>query len=434
MSSRPMTNVNAARPNAAWYAIQVAPQAELEVTQQLDRITKVAGQPFKVAPSARRINTIFKANSPYLGLLLWHIELTDELRAEVEALPFVYGFVLEPETYLIEFEPEGDVAGKGQHVDEAINALHRIGRSEPLERGFAPFVLSDAKRLSGSRAIEFLDNYYLDVMGAPVRRDVSFIEVKMRLNAHNRQLIKELPGVVDLVGGDAPVVKRGQRLSRDAELKPITVKPEVALAFSRMIYQVYVLHVNSKFQDRVAHHLLSHRAEQELALFSGAPASLLINGVRALSAQQHAQGASAPAFKGYLYVSMMMDANSWHLVKSTPHVNSFIGGQSLDKVRPVTAKEIQKLGFAHRKEQVVQEVVAEPEALYKSGDLILITDGPFASYVGEVQEVKSDCEELKVKIYPNVNAESARQARTRFVTEFTFPAEVAFHQVKLFED
>jgi len=415
-------------PEAAWYALQVTPRAELEVIVQLDRISKDAGQEAKMAPTGRQRGARYRASAPYFGLILWHVELNDELRAEVEALPSVQGFVLEPETYLIEFDSDEDA-----HLDQAITELHRIGRSERLAEGFAPFVLSDAKRLSGERAFAFLNDFYLDTEGSGLSSSSAFIEVKMRYSAHARQLIRELPGVVDIAGGERPVVKRGQRLSAQADLKPVIVKHEAAMAFSRNTYQVYVLQVSPNYEDRIIGAIHQHRAQQEQALFAGSNAQLLINGVRVLSVDANGRDGGVKAFKGYVYVSMHMDVDSWHLIKSTQRVVGFVGGQNLTKVRPVTGREVELLGFSRREAPVAQETIVEVELKYQSGDLVEIIDGPFASYVGEVQDVDAGQELIKLLINPSYTVSEARETRSRFASEVTFQAEVAFSQVKPIE-
>jgi len=399
------------------------------VIVQLDHISKAAERDAKMAPTGRQRGARYRASAPYFGLILWHVALDEALRAEVEALPAVQGFVLEPETYLIEFDSSEDDA----HLDQTITELHRLGRSDRIAEGFAPFVVADAKRLSGERAFEFLSDFYLDTEGTSLSGSTSFIEVKMRYSAHARQLIKELPGVVDVVGGDSPVVKRGQRLSRQADLSPVRVKHEAAIAFSRNTYQVYVLQVSPNYEDRIINTIHQHRAQQEQALFSGSNAQLLINGVRVLSIDASGRDGGVKAFKGYIYVSMHMDVDSWHLIKSTPRVVGFVGGQNLNKVRPVTGREVELLGFSRREAPVITETVVEVELKYKRGDLVEIIDGPFASYVGEVQDVDAGDELIKLLINPSYSVTEARETRSRFASEVTFQAEVEFKQVKPIE-
>ena len=139
------------------------------------------------------------------------------------------------------------------------------------------------------------------------------------------------------------------------------------------------------------------------------------------------------AFKGYIYVSMHMDVDSWHLIKSTPRVVGFVGGQNLNKVRPVTGREVELLGFSRREAPVITETVVEVELKYKRGDLVEIIDGPFASYVGEVQDVDAGDELIKLLINPSYSVTEARETRSRFASEVTFQAEVEFKQVKPIE-
>src|SRR5688572_23920656 len=56
-------------------------------------------------------------------------------------------------------------------------------------------------------------------------------------------------------------------------------------------------------------------------------------------------------FPGYVLVEMVMDEQTWHMVRSTPKVLGFIGGTS-DKPAPISPKEAEKIGRASCRERV----------------------------------------------------------------------------------
>jgi transcription antitermination factor NusG len=99
----------------------------------------------------------------------------------------------------------------------------------------------------------------------------------------------------------------------------------------------------------------------------------------------------------------------------------------------VTGREVELLGFSRREAPVITETVVEVELKYKRGDLVEIIDGPFASYVGEVQDVDAGDELIKLLINPSYSVTEARETRSRFASEVTFQAEVEFKQVKPIE-
>lgn len=98
-------------------------------------------------------------------------------------------------------------------------------------------------------------------------------------------------------------------------------------------------------------------------------------------------------FPGYVLVRMVMDDTTWHMVKSVPRVLGFIGGSS-DKPAPITDKE------ANNILQRVEEGVAKPKpkVLFEPGEVVRVTDGPFADFNGVVEEVNYEKSRLRVEV------------------------------------
>jgi transcriptional antiterminator NusG len=98
-------------------------------------------------------------------------------------------------------------------------------------------------------------------------------------------------------------------------------------------------------------------------------------------------------FPGYVLVEMEMDDQTWHLVRSTPKVLGFIGGTS-DKPAPITPKEA---------EIILQRVTEssdkpKPKVLFEIGEVVRVTDGPFADFNGVVEEVNYEKNRLRVAV------------------------------------
>jgi transcriptional antiterminator NusG len=98
-------------------------------------------------------------------------------------------------------------------------------------------------------------------------------------------------------------------------------------------------------------------------------------------------------FPGYVLVQMEMDDNTWHLVKDVPKVMGFIGGTS-NRPAPITDKEADKIL------QRVQEGVEKPKpkVLFEPGEVVRVTDGPFADFNGVVEEVNYEKSRLRVAV------------------------------------
>lgn len=98
-------------------------------------------------------------------------------------------------------------------------------------------------------------------------------------------------------------------------------------------------------------------------------------------------------FPGYVLVQMDLNEQSWHLVKDTPRVMGFIGGTP-EKPAPITEKEADAI--LHRVEEGVDK--PKPKVLFEPGEMVRVTDGPFADFNGVVEHVDYEKNRLKVSV------------------------------------
>jgi transcriptional antiterminator NusG len=97
-------------------------------------------------------------------------------------------------------------------------------------------------------------------------------------------------------------------------------------------------------------------------------------------------------FPGYILVKMELTDQSWHIVKSQNRVTGFLGGQG--KPVPITDAE------ADRLIKQVTEGIERPrtDIMFEIGEQVRVSDGPFASFNGYVEEVDVDKSRLKVTV------------------------------------
>ena len=95
-------------------------------------------------------------------------------------------------------------------------------------------------------------------------------------------------------------------------------------------------------------------------------------------------------YPGYVLVDMIVDDNSWYVVRNTPRVTGFVGAGTLPV--PLTQKEIDYL-FGRMKTGEV-----EHDITILAGELVTITDGPFKDFEGKVSEVDKAKGKLKVLV------------------------------------
>ncbi len=98
-------------------------------------------------------------------------------------------------------------------------------------------------------------------------------------------------------------------------------------------------------------------------------------------------------FPGYVLVQMVLDDDTWHLVKETPRVMGFIGGKA-DKPAPITDKEANLiLQRVHDSEEAPR-----PKTMFEPGELVRVTEGPFNDFNGTVEVVNYEKSKLRVAV------------------------------------
>ena len=98
-------------------------------------------------------------------------------------------------------------------------------------------------------------------------------------------------------------------------------------------------------------------------------------------------------YPGYVLVNMEMNDESWHLVKNTPHVLGFIGGTAGNPA-PITESEANEI--LSRVESGVDK--PRPKTVFEPGEMVRVTDGPFADFNGVVEHVDYVKSRVKVAV------------------------------------
>ena len=99
-------------------------------------------------------------------------------------------------------------------------------------------------------------------------------------------------------------------------------------------------------------------------------------------------------YPGYVLVEMEMTDDSWHLVKSTPRVNGFVGGSG-NRPIPISQKDADAY-FATSQKQVLRSQNQKVE--FEVGQQVRVNEGPFADFNGIVDEVNYERNRLRVSV------------------------------------
>jgi transcriptional antiterminator NusG len=98
-------------------------------------------------------------------------------------------------------------------------------------------------------------------------------------------------------------------------------------------------------------------------------------------------------FPGYVLVEMVMDDDTWHLVKHTSKVTGFVGG-ARNRPAPISESEVRKII------DQMQEGVDKPrpKVQWMVGELIRVKEGPFTDFNGAVEEVNYEKSKVRVSV------------------------------------
>jgi transcription termination/antitermination protein NusG len=98
-------------------------------------------------------------------------------------------------------------------------------------------------------------------------------------------------------------------------------------------------------------------------------------------------------FPGYVFVEMVMDDDTWHLIKHTNKVTGFIGGGK-NRPSPISEAEVQKIVSQ------MQTGAEKPrhKVEFEVGEFVRVKDGPFTDFNGSVEEVNYEKSKVRVAV------------------------------------
>ena len=95
-------------------------------------------------------------------------------------------------------------------------------------------------------------------------------------------------------------------------------------------------------------------------------------------------------FPGYVLVEMIMDDDSWYVVRHTAGVTKFVGSSK----KPIPARDSEIKKIIHK----TQNQVTKVELDVKAGDKVRIISGPFSEFIGDITEVYPDKSKLRAMV------------------------------------
>lgn len=152
----------------------------------------------------------------------------------------------------------------------------------------------------------------------------------------------------------------------------------------------YVVHVYSGSEKKVAESL---REQALLKNMQDQIVEVLVPIENVVEVKKGARvNSERKFFPGYVLVKMEMSDDTWHVIKSTPRVTGFLG--SRNKPQAISESE------ANRIIKQIEDGVERPQTIvnFELGEQVKVCDGPFASFVGMVEDVDAERSRLKLSV------------------------------------
>jgi transcription termination/antitermination protein NusG len=154
--------------------------------------------------------------------------------------------------------------------------------------------------------------------------------------------------------------------------------------------QWYVVHTYSGFEQKAKLALMERIRQHHMEELFGEvliPSENVIELVRG-----EKKTTTRKFFPGYMLVKMILNDNTWHLVKSTPRITGFVG----NALTPPAVPEEEVARITNQMEEGTLK--PRPKVEFEEGESVRVIDGPFVNFNGVVEEVKPDKGKLRVMV------------------------------------
>lgn len=152
----------------------------------------------------------------------------------------------------------------------------------------------------------------------------------------------------------------------------------------------YVVHVYSGFEKKIAQQITEQAQAKGL---SGYVEAVLVPTESTIDMKKGQRIVTESKFyPGYVLVRMVLTDDTWHLVKNTPKVTGFLGPKMHPS--PISEDEAERI----IRQATDRSVLRKLAPMFHIGETVRVSDGPFSSFTGLVEDVDSEKCRLKVSV------------------------------------
>ncbi|MEZ5789022.1 MAG: transcription termination/antitermination protein NusG [Xanthobacteraceae bacterium] len=157
-----------------------------------------------------------------------------------------------------------------------------------------------------------------------------------------------------------------------------------------MPHRWYIVHAYSNFENKVAESIREQAKQRHLEhLFD----QILVPKEKVTEVRRGRKvDAERKFFPGYVLVKMELTDEAYHLIKNTPKVTGFLGTDN----KPMPISEAEANRILHQVQEGIER--PKPTMSFEIGEQVRVSDGPFASFNGVVEEVDDARSRLKVAV------------------------------------
>jgi transcriptional antiterminator NusG len=152
----------------------------------------------------------------------------------------------------------------------------------------------------------------------------------------------------------------------------------------------YIIHAYSNFENKVAESIREQAKQRGLSdLFE----EVMVPKEKVVEVRRGRKvDAERKFFPGYVLAKMELTDQAFHLIKNTPKVTGFLGADN----KPTPISEVEAARILHQVQEGIDR--PKPSVSFEVGEQVRVSDGPFASFNGVVEEVDEARSRLKVAV------------------------------------
>lgn len=205
-----------------------------------------------------------------------------------------------------------------------------------------------------------------------------------------KNLEEEKSGLAEELTTEISELREDDDILSEEKVEPVPATTAKPVVEGNKRARWYILHAYSGFEKKIATQI------REKAIQNGISDQIEDVIVPSENVIEVRRGKKVDAekkfFPGYLLVKMQLTDEAWHMVKNIDKVTGFLGSDG--KPQRVPQKEVDAI-FKQIEEGVS---AASHGVVFEIGDTVKVTDGPFESFTGTIEDVDEEREKVKVSV------------------------------------